>query len=47
MKLRNNRFFNRRYATDDLCNSSYPALKDRAKLITTLRVAHFGVIATF
>jgi hypothetical protein len=31
-------FFNRRYATDDFYGSSYPALKGRAKFITTLRV---------
>jgi hypothetical protein len=31
-------FFNRRYATNDHCDPSYPALKDWAKFITTLRV---------
>ena len=31
-------FFNRRYATDDSYDSSYPALKGRAKFISTLRV---------
>ena len=30
--------FNRRYATDDRFNSSYPALKDRAKITSTLRL---------
>ena len=47
MKPRSHGFFNRRYATDHLGNASCPALKDRAKLITTIRVGRFEVIATF
>jgi len=39
MRPRKPAFFNRRYATDDRCWPNYPALKGRAKIIATLRVA--------
>jgi hypothetical protein len=47
MKPETRWFFNRHYATEDSCHSTYPALKGRAKFSPTLRVDLSDSIATF